>query len=298
MAVPALVVVFLFAYAPLPGIIIAFKNYNFRDGILGSPWNGIQNFLFYFRSLDFVRTTFNTLWINLNNTLWEMVVALSFAILLNEMRGKFFKRFFQALLFLPYFFSAVIVGKFVHLLFNLEYGIVNHVLSLFQQKAIDWYSVPRYWVGILVSADVWKYMGYSVIIYLAAIAGIDVQQFEAAGMDGAGRLRKIWHILLPNIVPTIVVVALLSVGRFLFGDFQFIWAIAGDYGLLIPTTDVIETFLYRSVFGSGYGAGGASGAGSFGILTAIGLYQSIVGLLMVVGSNALARRFSREGALF
>ncbi len=295
MMLPALLVFVLFAYAPLPGIILAFKNYDFEKGIFGSPWNGLRNFRFFFYTDNWSRTTFNTVWINFNNTLWETVIAVAFAIFLNELRNRFFKRAFQILIFLPYFFSAVIIGRFVYMFFNVDYGIVNQVIKAFGGAPVAWYMEPKHWVKILVTASVWKYAGYSVIIYLATIASIDTELFEAASIDGASRFRQIWHLLLPLMVPTIIILNLLSIGRFFFGNFQLIYAVTGDYGLLLPKTDIIETFIYRSVKGSGgYGGGG----GDFGALTAVGLYQSVVGMILVLGSNLLVRRYNREAALF
>jgi putative aldouronate transport system permease protein len=295
MMLPALIVVILFSYAPLPGIILAFKNYDFSKGIFGSPWNGLRNFRFFFNTDNWSRTTFNTVWINFNNTLWETVIAVSFAIFLNEIRKPFFKRVFQVLIFLPYFFSAVIIGRFVYMFFNVDYGIVNQLITLFGGMPVAWYMEPQHWVKILVTASVWKYAGYSVIIYLATLASIDAELFEAANMDGANRFQQIGRILLPLMVPTIIILNLLSIGRFFFGNFQLIYAVTGNYGLLLPTTDIIETFIYRSVKGSG-GLGG--GGGDFGQLTAVGLYQSVVGMILVLGSNLLVRRYNPDAALF
>jgi putative aldouronate transport system permease protein len=295
MMLPALIVFVLFAYGPLPGLLLAFKNYDFSKGIFGSPWNGLKNFRFYFNTNYWSRTTFNTVWINFNNTLWETVIAVAFAIFLNEIANKFFKRAFQILIFLPYFFSAVIIGRFVYMFFNVDYGIVNQAIRLFGGEPVAWYMEPQHWVKILVTASVWKYAGYSIIIYLATIAGIDSEQFEAAEIDGANRFQQIRHVLFPNLATTIIILNLLSIGRFFFGDFQLIYAVTGEYGLLLSRTDIIETFIYRSVHGvGGFGGGG----GDFGALTAVGLYQSVVGMILVLGSNLLVRRFNRDAALF
>jgi putative aldouronate transport system permease protein len=296
MMLPALIVFILFAYAPLPGLVLAFKNYDFAKGIFGSPWNGLKNFKFYFYTSNWSRTTFNTLWINFNNTLWETVIAVAFAIFLNEIANKFFKRTFQILIFLPYFFSAVIISRFIYMFFNTDYGIVNQMVTLFGGEAVPWYMEPRHWVKILVTASVWKYEGYSVIIYLASIAGIDSEQFEAADIDGANRFQQIWHVLLPNLATTIIILNLLSIGRFFFGNFELIYAVTGQYGLLLPKTDIIETFIYRAVYSGGQALGG--GGGDFGQLTAVGLYQSVVGMVLVLGSNLLVRRYNRDAALF
>jgi putative aldouronate transport system permease protein len=291
LALPALLVYVLLSYGPLPGIIIAFKNYNYRDGIWRSPWNGLANFIFYFVTDDFKRTTFNTFWINFLDWFWETLIAVIFAIFLNEVRQKFFKAAYQFFVFLPYFFSSIIVARMVYLLFNINYGIVNQALHWLGAPTVRWYFEPKHWVKILVGADVWKYAGYSVIIYLATIVNIDPEMFEASAIDGASRFQQIRRILLPNLVPTIIMLALLSVGRFFFGDFQLIYAITANNGQLIPTTDVIETFIYRAIKGAQVG-------GDFGVMGAVGLYQSLVGMILVLGTNALVRRIDRESALF
>jgi ABC-type polysaccharide transport system permease subunit len=291
LALPALLLYVLLTYGPLPGIIIAFKQYNYRDGVWGSPWNGIANFIFYFATDDFKRTTWNTFWINFNDWFFETLIAVIFAIFINEIRQKFFKGAYQFFVFLPYFFSPVIVARLVYTLFSIDYGIVNQTLQWLGGPKVQWYMEPQHWVKILVGADVWKYAGYSVVIYLATIVNIDAEMFEASAIDGANRFQQIRHILLPNLVPTIIMLALLSVGRFFFGDFQLIYAITANYGQLIPTTDVIETFIYRAIKGAQVG-------GDFGVMGAVGLYQSVVGMILVLGTNALVRRIDRESALF
>ena len=289
MAAPALIIYFLFSYAPMYGILIAFKKYNFKDGIFGSPWNGFNNFLFYFKTDDFYRTTFNTLWINFNNILWEAVLAVLFAIFLNEIRNRFIKKSFQILMFLPYFFSAIILGKFVTLLFSIDYGLVNQVLKAFDGQPVDWYLQPQYWVKILVGAHLWKHTGYSVIIYIASITGIDSELFEASAIDGATRFQQIRRILLPHLIPVVITLMLLSIGRIFFGNFDLIYSITSSNGALIPTTDVIETYIYRCV---------ASGLQDFGMLGAVGLYQSIVGFILVFGSNLAVKRYNSDYSLF
>jgi putative aldouronate transport system permease protein len=291
MALPALALYLLLAYGPMPGIVLAFKRFNLRAGIWASPWNGLDNFLYYFSGDDFRRTTLNTLWLNLNNWFWETVVAVILAILLNEIRQRLVKRTYQFFLFLPYFFSAVIVGQLIFLLFNDTYGLVNRGLSLLGAPPASWYLQPRYWVKIMVSADVWKFAGYSVIIYLATIVNIDAEQFEASAIDGANRLQQVRRILVPNLVPTIVMLSLLSVGRFFFGDFQQLWVILAGHGQLIPTLDVIETYIYRAINNTGR-------AGDFGVLTAVGFYQSVVGMILVLGSNWVVKRIDPGSALF
>jgi putative aldouronate transport system permease protein len=289
MAVPAIAIFFVFAYIPLVGIVVAFKDYQFKPGIFGSPFVGFKNFIFFFTSSSFFVTTRNTLWINFNNILWGTLFAVVFAIFLNEMRNERLKNLFQTLMFLPYFFSAVIVGRYIYLLFNQEIGIVNQILHLFGIGKVFWYSEPKYWVPILVGTDMWMNVGYSVIIYLSTITAIDSELFDAAGIDGATGLQQIRYITLPSLLPTIITLVLLAIGRIFFGNFQLIYAITGNGGSLISTTDVIETYIYRSVMYVG---------ADYGVMGAVGLYQSCVGFMLVLGSNLLVRKYNKDYALF
>jgi putative aldouronate transport system permease protein len=288
MALPGLLYFLVFCYLPLPGILIAFKDYNFKDGIFGSPWAGLQNFAFYFHGDYAWRTTFNTLFINANYIVFGTVIAVGFAILLNEIRKSFFRRTYQSLMFLPYFFSAVVVGNFVYLMFSSKYGLVNQLRDLLRLAPVDWYSAPGYWVAILVGVYVWKNTGYAVILYLATIVGIDDELYEAAALDGANRWQSIRHITLPLLVPTITIVTLLAVGKIFYGDFQTIYSIVGDNGLLYETTDVIDTYVFRAV----------KNVGDISMPAAVGLYQSVCGFLFVLGCNWAVKKINNDNALF
>lgn len=166
MALPLMAACFLFSYLPMPGIVVAFKDYNFRDGIWGSPWCGLDNFKFFFNSTSFKTITVNTLWINFNNIFWSTILAVLFAICLNEITNYKLKKIYQIFMFIPYFFSAIIVGRFVLMLFSNSYGLVNTVIKAFGGTPIEWYNSPQYWVKILVGTNLWKHLGYSVIIYI------------------------------------------------------------------------------------------------------------------------------------
>lgn len=289
MALPGLLILFAFSYLPYPGIIIAFKNFNPMKGIFGSPWIGLDNFKFFLSNGDFLRITFNTFWINFNQILWGTILAVVFAVLLNEIKNNSMKKWFQSILFLPYFFSFVIVGKLVLLIFKNENGLANELIQMFHGVPIDWYTSPQYWVKIIASASIWKNVGYSVIIYLAVITSIDEEMMEAASLDGASRVQKIQYILLPNLVPTIIILTLLSIGRIFFGDFALIYAIVENNGLLFSTTDVIDTYIYRALINGGQ---------EYGMITAIGICQSILGFLVVVGSNWAVKRYDKDYSLF
>lgn len=288
MMLPAVFVLFLFAYLPMPGIIIAFQDFNFVDKFR-SPFVGFDNFKFYFESTYAFRTTFNTIFINLNYLFWTTLISVVFAILLNEIRLRFASKVYQNLMFLPFFISAVVVGKLVTtIVFSDKNGVANQILQFFGQDPVVWSQNPGPWAWIIIGAHVWQVAGYSTIIYLASITGIDDHLFEAASLDGANRWQQIRLITLPMLTPTIVIMLLLSIGGMLRGDFGTIYSIIGDNGLLFEHTDVIDTYVFRAI----------KQAADFGTTAAVGLYQSIVGFILVYGSNALVRKYNKDNALF
>jgi putative aldouronate transport system permease protein len=254
-----------------------------------SPFVGLKNFEFYFKSSYFFRTTYNTIFINLNYLFWTTFLSVLFAILLNEIRLKFAKKIYQNFMFLPYFISSIVVGKIVtELVFSDLNGVANQIVQLFGHKPIVWSQIAGPWAWIVIGAHVWKVAGYSTIVYLASIAGIDDHLFEAASLDGANRWQQIRLILLPLLTPAIIIMLLLSIGGMLHGDFGTIYPIIGDNGLLFQHTDVIDTYVFRAIKGSA----------DFGTTAAVGLYQSVVGFILVYGSNALVKKYNEDHALF
>ncbi|WP_225446205.1 ABC transporter permease [Paenibacillus rhizovicinus] len=288
MMLPAALIMFLFSYLPMPGMIVAFQDFNFVDRFK-SPFVGWDNFKFFFTSSYAYRTTFNTIFINLNYLVWTTFVSVLFAILLNEIRSKLATKFYQNMMFLPYFFSAVVVGKLVtDIVFSDQNGIANQILHLFGHDPIVWSQVSGPWGWIIIGTHIWKTAGYSSIIYLASIAGIDDHLYEAASLDGATRWQQIRTITLPMLTPVIIIMTLLSIGSMLRGDFDTIYSIVGDNGLLFAHTDVIDTYIFRAI----------KQAADFGPTAAVGLYQSVVGFVLVFGSNALVKRYNKDSALF
>jgi len=288
MTVPGIAFFLIFNYVPLYGLLLAFKSYNFQDGILGSPWVGLKNFEFYFNSIFAAQTTFNTLLLNGLFIGVGLVVQVSIAILLNEVKINTCRKWFQSAMFLPYFLSWIIVSAFVYNLLSDRYGILNSLLRSMDMATVAWYNKPEYWILILVIAYLWKHTGFYVVVYLAAIVGIDGELYEAAKIDGANRFQNIRYITLPSLMPTIVIMLLLSIGRIFYGDFQMIYALIGDNGILMPTTDVIDTYVYRAMRISG----------DFGMATAVGLYQSVLGFALVAGTNWLVRKYDKDMALY
>jgi len=278
----------IFAYLPMAGIVVAFKDFQFQGGIWGSPWNGLDNFQYFWESGKLVQVTVNTLLYNSLFLVGYLLASLVVAVLISEMASRWAKKTFQTMLFLPYFISWVTVSALVYNLFNYEYGLVNTVLKASGQPPLDVYSDPGLWVGLLPLFYVWKWVGFGSVLFLAAIAGIDREAYEAAAIDGAGAFRRIWSITLPQLKPTVVILFLLGVGRILRGEFDMFYQLVGTNGNLIDATDIIDTLVFRSLVSTQ----------DFGMSSAAALYQSVLCFVIVVGVNALVRRHDRSQALF
>jgi len=288
MALPGVLFFFVFFYMPMPGLIIAFKNFKMSLGIWGSPWNGLDNFRFFFSSGIALRVTRNTLSLNVlfivSITFFQVLLAL----LLNEVRSGPYKKITQSVLFLPYLMSWIIVSVIVNGFLGSDTGTINQLLVYLGLEPVNWFSRAELWPTILVVLNVWKWTGYGVVIYLAAITGIDGTLYEAATVDGANRLQRVWHITLPLLKATVVILTILSVGRIFYGDVGLIYGIIGDNAVLFSTTDVIDTYVLRALRTSS----------DLGMSTAIGLWQSVMGFLLVLASNKMANHYERDGALF
>ena len=292
-ALPALVYVFIFSYIAYPYMVIAFQRFNFRNNTIWAiytrgDWVGFANFRFFFASQHAAIVTFNTIYLNFLFIITGTVAAVLIAILLNELISTIFVKVAQSIMILPSYISWVVVSFMLMGIFSTQFGILNRILEFFNQPAVNWYITPEVWPTILVIMRIWRGAGMSAIIFLAAIAGMDSGVFESASIDGANRLQKILYIRLPLLMPTIVIMTLLSMGRIMFGDFGMIYAIVGDNGMLFSTTDIIDTFIFRAL----------RQVGDPSQAMAIGLFQSAIGFLLVFGSNWLARKFYPDGALY
>lgn len=292
-ALPAMIYVFIFYYMAYPYMLIAFQRYDYRnnrifDIIFKGKWVGFNNFKFFFTSQNAFRVTWNTIYLNLLFIITGTVVAVLLAILLNELRCKWFIKVTQSVMLFPSYISWIMVSYILISLFSTQYGIVNSILKTWGLQPVNWYTNASVWPTILVIMRIWKGAGMSAIVFLASIAGIDASLYEAAAIDGADRLQMMKRITLPLLMPTIVVMTLLSLGKIMYGDFGMIYALVGDNGTLYKTTDIIDTYIFRSM----------RQIGDMSQSTAIGLFQSGIGFLMVYGSNWMARKFYPEGALY
>ena len=290
MALPALVLLAVFSYWPMFGLVLAFKDFNFKEGILGSPWNEplFNHFELLYTSPDAINAVKNTLILNFSFIIIGTVCAIGLAIMLNEVKHNGFKKITQSITFLPFFMSWVVVGAFLAEILSYDNGVINRFMVMLGQERISFYMEPKYWPTILIIESVWKGMGYNAVVYLAAISGIDGSYYEAASIDGATRLQKIRYITLPLLQPTIIILVLLALGRIMNADFgMFYYSTKGLYSLW-ETTDVIDVFIYR----------GLRVTGNIGISSAAGFFQSVISLGVVVTFNALAKKMDKDSALF
>lgn len=288
MALPAIVFFIMIAYVPMAGIIIAFKDYDFREGIFGSPWVGFENFRFFFLSGKAWLITKNTVLYNLAFLLAGLVFEISVAVVVAEVPGKIIKKASHSMLFLPYFISWVLVGAFMYNLFNVEYGTVNTVLTRLGLQPVNIYGNAGAWKYALTAAHIWKWTGYGSIIYLAAIMGINPELYESASIDGATVFQQTLRITIPLLKPTILVLLLLNIGRILRGEFEMFYQMVGNNGQLFQATDIIDTFVFRSLIRSF----------DVSMASAANFYQSVFSFITVVLSNRLVRRYDRDYALF
>jgi len=288
MIAPAIIGVILLSYIPTAGIILAFKNYRYDLGIFGSPWAGLNNFKYFFMSGTGLRVTQNTILYNLTNLITSQLLGMTIAIIISEMKGKYFKKISQSIIFLPYFISWIIVGAFVYNIFNFETGTLNTLLKSLHLNTINMYNIPIAWIFVIVFFNSWKWAGYNSIIYIAAISSIDTESYEAADIDGANIFQKIKWITIPGITPTIIIILLLNIGRIMRGDFQMFYQIVGNNGQLFNTTDVIDTFVFRSLI---------SGS-DIGMTAAATFYQSILCFLIIMGVNKIVKMVDDDYSLF
>lgn len=288
MALPAIFLVILLMYIPMAGIILAFKDFKYNLGVFSSPWAGFENFKFFFMSGTGLLVTRNTILYNLMNLITSQGLAIIIAIVVSEMKGKYFKKISQSIIFLPYFISWIIVGVFVYNIFNYETGTLNTVLKALGGKPLDLYSMPAAWIFVIAFFNSWKWAGYISVIYIASITNIDAECYEAADIDGANIFQKIIYITIPSIKPTIIIMLLLNISKILRGDFQMFYQIVGNNGQLFNATDVIDTFVFRSLINSG----------DMSMSSAATFYQSVLCFVIIMVVNGVVKKASPENALF
>ncbi|UUZ96673.1 ABC transporter permease subunit [Paenibacillus sp. P25] len=282
LAVPMLYFL-VFKYIPMYGVTIAFKDFNMFQGIWNSPWVGLDAFREIFLMKDFYKVLRNTMLLNLLDLVVSFPAPIILALLLNEIRIKWFKKGAQTILYLPHFISWVIIGGMVYQLLSTNTGLVNILLKSAGMKAVPFLTEPYYWVVTYVGTGVWQNAGWGTIIYLAALTGINKELYEAAEVDGAGRLRKIWNITLPGIKPTIIILLIINIGHMASIGFERPFVLSNP--LVTDVSDVISTFVYKVGIQSA----------RFTIATAIGLFQAVVGLIFLLSSNYISKKLTDQG---
>ncbi len=288
MALPGLIYLFINNYMPMPGIILAFKNYKAKDGIYGSKWAGFKNFKYLFSTQDAFVITRNTICYNLVFIVVNLIAAVAVAIILSELVGKQ-KKFYQSVILLPYLLSAVIISYLVFAFLSPENGFVNNsILKPLGKEGISWYQEKKYWPFILVFVNLWKGIGYNCIIYLSTIIGFDRGLYEAASIDGATKWQQITKITLPLLRPTIIMLTMMAVGRIFYSDFGLFYQVPQNSGALYSVTNTIDTYVYR----------GLLELGDITMSAAAGVYQSLVGFVLVLTANLAVRKFDPDSALF
>lgn len=272
------------------GITIAFKEINFAKGIWNSDWIGLANFKYLFQTSDAYIITRNTILYNLVFIIAGTVLSFITAILLNEIKNKFLLRAYQAIISMPHLISWVILSYLVFAFLSVENGLLNRTIlpMLGIEGDISWYTEAKYWPVILTLVDFWKGVGYGSIVFFAALIGINEEYYEAARIDGASRWKQITKITLPLVVPVIIVMTLLKLGRIFYSDFGLFYQVTLNSGSLFETTATIDTYVFN----------GLTGGGNIGMSAAAGVYQSIVGFILVITVNYLVRRKNKESALF
>lgn len=288
LAIPGIIWLIVFCYVPMGGSLVAFKNFKPKLGIIGSEWNGLDNFKFLFSSDAASRILFNTLFYNFLSIFIVAAVSIMIALMMDLIDKRVYLKTYQTVLFLPRFISWVVVGYMATILFHYEYGLINQVLGWFGVDARSWYLETDYWRPMLLGFNVWKTMGYTSLIYYGTIIGIDSEIYEAAEIDGAGALKRIWYITLPLLKPTIIVMALMSVGSIMRADFGLFYYVTNNSGALYEVSDVLDTYIFRAL----------RGAGDISSSAAASFFQSVVGLIMVVVCNGIVRKVDNDSALF
>lgn len=286
MLLPGMLYILVNNYIPMTGIIVAFKKFNVNDGIYGSPWNNMDNFGYLFGTRDAFIIFRNTLLYNAAFIILTNVIAIMLAIMISDVIGKRLKKLYQSSVLLPFTISIVVVSYIVFAFLSHENGMLNH--WFFGENPVQWYSEGTYWPVILILVSVWKNVGYSTLLFIAGIAGIDRSLYEAADIDGASRWQQIKRITLPCLVPTITTLVLMGIGRIFYSDFGLFYQVPMNSGAIYDATTTIDTYVYRAL----------TSAGGVGRSAAAGFFQSIVGFVLVVFANMTVRKVNRENAIY
>ena len=289
MMLPGMIYYICFKYLPMFGIMIAFKNYNARKGFFGSDWVGIKNFEFLFRTEDAFVITRNTLCYNLAFIFIGICASVALAIIFDMLGRSKINKINQTVVLFPHFISWVVATYFVNMLLSSDKGVINNfILSITGNKGPDWYSEPKFWPIILMFCYLWKHIGYNSVIYYATIRGFDTELYEAARIDGATWIQEIRYITAPLLRPVIITMMTVAIGSVFYSDFGLFYLIPKNSGPLYPVTSTVDTYVYNGLLGGGH----------LGMSSAAGLYQSVVGFMFVLISNAIVKKLSPDDSMF
>ena len=288
MTLPAVIYIIMFSYIPMFGIIIAFKDYNYRSGIFGSKWVGLKNFEFLFKSGDLYVILRNTIGYNIVFILLGIALAVALAVLYGALGKSRLIKLNQTLSILPHFLSIVVIGYFVNSFINTDKGLINQFLTSMGEEQVNWYSEPKYWPYILTFVKMWMTVGWNSVIYFSTIKGFNSDYFEAACVDGATWWQRIRHITLPLLKPTIIVLLIMSIGGIMSSGIDLFYIIPRNSGELYSVTSTVDTYVYNGLLKSS----------NMGMTSATSVFQSVVGFILVVITNAVVRRVSPEDSMF
>ncbi len=303
MVLPGFVFLFLFCYLPMPGIVLAFQQYTMKvppDGtifplnntfiysVLNSPWAGLKNFSFMFSNPEAWLMTRNTVFYNLFFIIVGLICSVALAIAISELLNRKLAKLYQTIFFFPYFLSWIVVSYLTYAMLNNQFGVLNQIRDVFGMPPLDWYKEVKYWPLIIVLVNLWKNTGNGSIIYLAAITGMDQELNEAAAIDGANKWQQIWNIVIPQLIPMMVLLTILAIGGIFRANFDLFYTLPNGSGLLRPVTLVIDVYVYNAM---------RTGA-RIGLAAAAGVYQSVVGFVLILFTNMIVRKFRPEMALF
>lgn len=287
LCLPGLVCLILFSYLPMFGITIAFKDYNPIKGIMASPWVGLENFKYFFLSQDAFRTIRNTLLYSVEFLVLDLVFGVLIAVLLYNLKSRMAVKVYHTVILIPRFISIIVIAYMAYGFLNPTRGVLNKIIEFFGGTPVSWYTEPAYWPVIITIVYLWKSLGSGCLYYYAALTGIDETLFEAAEIDGANVLQKTWHVAIPELIPIMVMTTILGIGAIFSGDMGLFYNVPRNMGVLYETTDIINTYTYRALLG-----------GSLEKSAAVGLFQSVVGLILVLTTNGIVRKVSPENSMF
>lgn len=295
MVAPAAIWLLLLRYLPMGGIILAFKNYkinprnpSFISNLLSSKWVGFKNFEFLFKTNDAWIMFRNTLGYNVVFIILGVIIPVAFAIMMNEFTRKFVRKTYQTMMFFPYFLSWVVVSYFLNAFLDAQYGMIPAMQAAAGKEVTSWYTTPGPWPYLLVFANLWKNVGYSTVLYLAAITGIDANQYEAAAIDGASKWQQVLYVTIPHLRTMICILFIMNVGRIFASDFGLFYNVPMQNGALFSVTQTIDTYVYRAYIATG----------NPGQSSAAGLLQNVLGFICILSANAIVKKVDADSAMF